>query len=136
MASTKTVFLRTSKNRFGPLFAEVEVDGDFTLRLVRLQRLCIGKRLSEVRVDTAPVKWGPRDVSADLNLFGDQLVVTQTSFRLTAHSKALRAGTQTRPQNIIVFLRAVRAHRASEGVLMPDEHWAPAKDKDWKNLPV
>ncbi|MDQ0586630.1 hypothetical protein [Variovorax paradoxus] len=137
--SATAVFIKTMPtHRFGASFAEVQVDQGFTLRLLRLQRLCISKRLSEVRVDAAPRRWGPGDVRADLALSHDQLIVTQATFRFAARSAGACASVETCPQNIVAFLRTVRAHRPESGTLVVEEDdcGGLAKGTGWKDWPA
>ncbi|MDQ0570571.1 hypothetical protein QFZ42_002405 [Variovorax paradoxus] len=121
-ASAMAVLVKTMPTHpLGASFAELQVDEAFTLRLLRLQRLCISKRLGEVRVDAAPKRWGPGEVRAELGLSGDQLIVTQATFQFVAQAMGTCVSAETCPQNIVGFLRTVRAHPPDRGTLVMEE---------------
>ncbi|MGJ7538177.1 MULTISPECIES: hypothetical protein [unclassified Variovorax] len=122
VASSTTVIIKTEpKHRFAPSFAQVQVDEELCVEIMRLQRLCIDRELGEVRLDIAPLRWGPDDARTDLALFRDQLIVTQTAFQFAVQSGALCGRVKTCAQNIVAFIRSVDTHRPEQGVLLMEE---------------
>ncbi len=79
--SVRVVLEAFSTNESGggesPAFASYVVDEAFLARARQLQALCVGNKLSEVRVSAAP-DWGPPSVAEELRLDTDELVVTSS----------------------------------------------------------
>lgn len=122
VASSTMVIIKTEpKHRFAPSFVQIRVDEELCRKMIRLQRLCIGWKLGEVRQDSTPLVWGPGDARTDLALFHDQLIVTPTSFQFAVHSSALCDDIKTCERNVVGFLRAVHTHRREQGVLLLEE---------------
>lgn len=112
-------------NGDGPRFATVEVDDVFLSRLLTLRVLCGQHKLTEVRVEAGPDRWGPGDDVADLRLESDELVVSQNSFWFVAQPKHSQYHVETRMQDIAAFYDAVRAGQT---------RFAEWEDEDWDDL--
>ena len=64
----------------GPTFGAVEITPALVARIERLTRLCEEHNLSEVREWDANCDWGPYNISGELCLENDELVVTRSGF--------------------------------------------------------
>ncbi|WP_425953056.1 hypothetical protein [Ralstonia pseudosolanacearum] len=109
-ASTGKVFIEAfacDENGDGPEWAELHNPAAVLDRIRELQVLIVEHKLSEVRVFMAPDVWGPAGVEGDLQLSGDELVVTTDSFWFTCFPSNQDYICETRAQDIESFATAL-----------------------------
>lgn len=103
----------------GPRFGSVRADEALLGKLLELQVLCKQNGLSEVRV-FGGCDWGPEGIEDKLRLQNHELVVVDDQFWFRADVKHADYHIETRSQNILAFVNAVRQHAGDEPLRFGD----------------
>lgn len=112
----------------GPSFGTVRADEALLGKLLELQLICKQNGLSEARVFRG-CDWGPEGIEDELRLQNHELVVVDDQFWFRADVKHGDYHVETRAQNIVEFVNAVRQHAGDEPLCFGD-----LDDDDWLDL--
>ena len=116
------------KHGAGPSFGTVRADEALLGKLLELQLICKQNGLSEARVFRG-CDWGPEGIEDELRLQNHELVVVDDQFWFRADVKPGDYHVETRAQNILTFVNAVRQHAGDEPLCFGD-----LDDDDWQDL--